>query len=91
MPLVASEKKVEACVVSVVFDHVYEDCTEKPLLKRRRTSKISARYQELPSLLFSSMVEKSGFGRGVPAGGKSRRPSGCTVGVGTLTSPLRSR
>ena len=41
---------------------------ERPPLQRRRTSKMSALYQESPSLLFSSMVENAVFWRGVPAG-----------------------
>ena len=91
MPFVASEKKVDACVVSTVFDQVYDDCADSPFSQRRRTSTISALYQEFPSLLLSSIVENARLGRGVPAGGKSRRPSGCTVGAGMFTSPLRNR
>ena len=66
VPLVASEKKVDAWVVSSLFESVYEDWNENPALKRLRTSKISALYQDSPSLLFSSIVEKAELGRGVP-------------------------
>ena len=79
VPLVASEKKVEACVVSSLFESVYEAWTANPLLNRLRTSTISALYQDSPSLLFSSMVENAVFGRGVPAGMKTV-PSARVVG-----------
>ena len=80
VPLVASEKNVDACVVSSLFDSVYDDCSEKPPRQRRRSSTMSALYQESPSLLFSSMVENAVFGRGVPAG-KNGVPSAPAVGV----------
>ena len=41
----------------------------------RRSSTMSARYQESPSLLFNSIVPKLRFGRGSPAA-KNGRPSG---------------
>src|SRR5215216_299276 len=53
VPFVASEKNVDACVVSIVCDQVYADCTESPPRNPRRTSTINALYQESPSLLFS--------------------------------------
>src|SRR6266540_6449362 len=90
VPLVASEKKVEACVVSAAFDHVYDDWNMKPLAQRHRASRISARYQESPSELFSSMVVHAVFMRGAPAG-KNGRPSAPVIGAAVLTSLLRSR
>ncbi len=90
VPLVASEKNVDACVVSSLFESVYEPWTAKPALKRLRTSTISALYQDSPSLLFSSMVENAVFGRGVPAG-MNTVPSASVVGRAVLTSLLRSR
>ena len=74
MPFVASEKNVDACVVSSVRDQVYDDCSDKPPRQLRRSSKMSARYQESPSLLFSSIVPKLRLGRGRPAA-KNGRPS----------------
>ena len=56
----------------------------------RRSSTSSARYQESPSLLFSSIVPKLRFGRGRPAA-KNGRPSGPGEGAGMLTSVLRNR
>src|SRR5687767_8724410 len=90
VPLVASEKNVEACVVSSLFDSVYEDCSATPLLHRRRTSKMNALYQESPSLLFNSIVENAVFCLGVLAG-TNGVPSGRNVGSAVLTSLLRSR
>src|SRR5688572_11540129 len=90
VPLVASEKNVDACVVSSLFASVYDDWNEKPWLKRRRTSTISASYHDSPSLLFSSIVVKAVFGRGVPCGMKIV-PSGSVVGRAVLTSLLRHR
>ena len=90
VPLVASEKKVEACVVSMLREKVYDDWNPRPRVVRRRTSNRNALYQESPSLVFSSMVVKAGFGRGAPAA-KNCVPSSRSTGVGTLTSPLRSR
>src|SRR5512145_2549503 len=90
VPLVASEKKVEACVVSSLFDRVYDDWTGQPLANRRRRSTMSALYHDSPSLLFSSIVEKARFCRGVPAGVKGV-PSGRITGTAVLTSLLRRR
>src|ERR671913_1846208 len=90
VPLVASEKKVDAWVVSSLFESVYEPWIAKPALKRLRTSTISALYQDSPSLLFSSMVENAVFGRGVPAG-MNTVPSPRVVGGAVLMSLLRSR
>ena len=47
-------------------ENVYDDCRVTFRLHRFRTSKIMALYQELPSLLFNSIVEKAGFCRGAP-------------------------
>jgi hypothetical protein len=55
--VVESEKKVEFCVVSSARDHVYDDCSCNPFRHGRRTSTMSARYQESPSLDFTSMLE----------------------------------
>ena len=67
--VVESEKNVEFCVVSSDRDHVYDDCSCQPRLQRLRMSTMSARYQESPSLLFTSTAEKRGFGRTIgPAG-----------------------
>src|SRR5687767_15920503 len=91
VPLVASEKKVEAWVVSSLFENVYDECTDRPSLRRRRTSNISALYHESPSLLLSSMVENAGLARGV-MGAMNGRPSAVVpVGRARFTSPLRSR
>ena len=46
-------------MVSSLFENVYDDCSDRPWLQRRRTSKMSALYHESPSLLFSSMVENA--------------------------------
>ena len=59
------------------------------VLQRRRTSKISALYQESPSLLFSSMVENAVLMRGAPAGKNSRPSAPC--GRRAIFNPLRSR
>ena len=91
VPLVASEKNVEACVVSSLFEKVYDDCSDRPWLQRRRTSKRSALYHESPSLLFSSMVENAVLIRGVPAAMNGRPSAVVPVGCARLTSPLRSR
>src|SRR5918999_5346038 len=91
VPLVASEKKVDACVVSSLFERVYDECTPRPWLQRRRTSKISALYHDSPSLLFSSIVEKAGLIRGVPAAMNGRPSAVVPVGCARLTSPLRRR
>src|SRR4029079_17033587 len=88
VPLVASEKNVDACVVSSLCDHVYDDCTERPLRQARRASRISARYQESPSLLFSSIVPKAVLGRGRPAA-KNGRPPGPGDGAGIWRWVLR--
>src|SRR5918996_1158401 len=90
VPLVASEKNVEACVVSSDFDHVYDDCTMKPCDQRRRASKMSASYHDSPSELFSSIVVHAVFCRGAAAG-KNGWPSVPVVGTPVLTSLLRSR
>src|SRR5215210_1960329 len=90
VPFVASEKNVDAWVVSSLFDSVYDDCSEKPWLNLRRTSMISALYQDSPSLLFNSIVEKLVFGRGVPNGMKTL-PSDSVVGGAVFTSLLRYR
>src|SRR5690242_10185249 len=90
VPLVASEKNVDACVVSSLFESVYDDCTEKPFENRLRTSTISASYQDSPSLLFSSIVVKALLGRAVPAGMKTV-PSASVVNGAVLTSLLRHR
>ena len=68
VPFVESEKNVDACVVSSLFESVYDDCDRQPALKRLRTSKIRALYQDSPSLLFSSIAENAGFGRACPEG-----------------------
>jgi hypothetical protein len=47
---VASEKNVEACVVSMFRENVYDDWKLKPFFQRRRTSTSKALYHELPSL-----------------------------------------
>src|SRR5687767_12714904 len=91
VPFVASEKNVDACVVSTLFDHVYEDCSEKPSAHLRRTSKINALYHDSPSLLFNSMVEKAGLIRGVPAAMNGCPSAVVPVGWARFTSPLRSR
>src|SRR6266540_1865251 len=91
VPLVASEKNVEDCVVSMFLANVYDDWKCSPRLQRLRISKMPALYQELPSPFFSSMVEKLGLGRGVVAGGNSSVPSGMRCGVGTFTSALRHK
>jgi hypothetical protein len=70
VPLVASEKNVEACVVSSIFDSVYDACADRPRVQLRRRSTIIALYQLSPSLLLSSMVPKAVFGRGSPAAKK---------------------
>src|SRR6188508_3234441 len=90
VPFVASEKNVDACVVSSLLENVYDDWNAKPAARRRRTSTMSALYHDSPSLLFSSIVEKAVFWRGVPAGMKSV-PSGSVTGRARLTSPLRKR
>src|SRR5687768_14159200 len=89
VPLVASEKNVDACVVSSAFDHVYDDCAMKPAAQRRRASTISARYHESPSELLSSIVVQAGFMR-VPPAGKKGRPSAPVVGVAVFRSLLRN-
>ena len=90
MPLVASEKNVDACVVSSVLDSVYDDWTERPWLQLRRTSTMSALYQLSPSLLFSSIVPKLRV-RTRQAGGEEQPAVGAGVGVGMLMSVLRNR
>src|SRR5262245_33650977 len=90
VPLVASEKNVEACVVSSESDQVYDDCTLKPFDQRRRRSTMTEVYQLLPSELLSSMVDHALFGRGVPAG-MNTVPSPRRVGTAVFTSLLRSR
>src|SRR5262245_1689390 len=90
VPLVASEKNVDACVVSSDFDQVYDDCSMKPFDQRRRASTMSARYQESPSELFNSMVVQAVFMRGAPAG-KNGKPSAPVTGTPVLMSLLRSR
>ena len=90
VPFVASEKNVDACVVSSLLENVYDDWKREARGQRRRTSTMSALYQDSPSLLFSSMVENAVFWRGVPAGMNSV-PSGSVTGSARLTSPLRSR
>ena len=84
VPLVASEKNVDACVVSSrVATSVYDDWNETPFDQRRRRSTMSALYQESPSLLFSSMVVHAVFCRGAPDGeerqavGAGRRARRC--------------
>ena len=83
VPLVASEKNVDACVVSSLLEKVYDDWKAKPAARRRRTSTMSALYQDSPSLLLSSMVEKAVFCRGVPAGMNSV-PSGSVTGSASV-------
>ena len=90
MPFVASEKKVEAWVVSMLRENVYETWKPRPRLEARRSSATIALYQESPSLVLVSMAEKDRLGRGEPAAKKSD-PSGSSVGVGTLASVFRSR
>src|SRR5688572_14315913 len=90
VPLVASEKNVEACVVSSDLDHVYADWNISPLDHRRRASRMSARYQESPSEVLASIVVHAVFMRGRLAA-KNGRPSAPTAGVAVLTSLLRSR
>src|SRR5687768_2782718 len=91
VPLVASEKNVDACVVSTLFDSVYDDCSDSPSAHRRRTSTINALYQDSPSLLFSSIVENAVLMRGVLAAMNGRPSAVVPVGCARLTSPLRSR
>ena len=69
--------------MSSAREKVYEDWNDRPPLHRRRSSTINARYQESPSLLFSSMVVHAGFTRGVP-GGKNTVPSASVTGVGEV-------
>jgi len=90
VPFVASEKKVEAWVVSVLRENVYDDWNDTPVLEARRTSTMSASYQDRPSLVLSSIAEKLAFGRAAVTGWKSV-PSGSVSGTGTFTSPLRHR
>src|SRR5688572_28611092 len=90
VPLVASEKKVEACVVSSESDQVYDACTDQPLANRRRASTMNAVYQESPSEVFASIVVHAVFRRGAPAG-KNGWLSAPIVGTAVLRSPLRSR
>ncbi len=47
VPFVASEKNVDACVVSSLLENVYDDWNAKPAARRRRTSTMSALYQRL--------------------------------------------
>ena len=62
VPLVASEKNVDACVVSSDFDHVYDDWNMTAVATSGgATSTMSARYQESPSELLSSMVVHAVF------------------------------
>src|SRR6059036_3496912 len=75
VPLVASEKKVDAWVVSSLREKVYDDWIVSPAT-RCRISRISARYHESPSLLLSSIVPNAVFCRGVPTGMNSV-PSAC--------------
>src|ERR671914_135483 len=89
VPLVASEKNVDAWVVSSLFENVYDDCTDSPWVRRRRASMMSALYQESPSLLFNSIVENAVFMRGVPAAMNGRPSDVIPVGCARLTSPLR--
>jgi len=88
--LVASEKNVDACVVSMFRANVYDDWKLSPCSQRRRISSSSALYHELPSLFFNSIVENAVFGRGAPAGKKSV-PSASRCGVGMFTSALRHK
>src|SRR5918993_1873408 len=88
VPLVASEKNVDACVVSSESAQVYEDWNDRPLDQRRRRSTTNARYQESPSELFNSMVVHAVFWRRPPTG-KNGRPSAPVVGVAVFTSLLR--
>src|SRR5687767_9872806 len=90
VPLVASEKNVEACVVSSESDHVYEPCTDQPFAKRRRASTMRAEYHESPSDVLASMVVHAVLRRGA-SGAKKGRPSAPTVGTAVLRSLLRSR
>src|SRR5918995_2127508 len=90
VPFVASEKNVDACVVSSLWDQVYDDWIEKPPCQRRRASKMNARYHESPSLVLNSIVVNAGFGRGV-FGGMKRVPSGNVTGCARFRSELRSR
>ncbi len=90
VPLVASEKNVEACVVSSESDQVYEPWNDQPAASRRRTSTMNALYQESPSEVFASMVVHAVFMRGRPAA-KNGRPSAPVVGTAVLRSLLRNR
>src|SRR5688500_2894145 len=90
VPWVASEKNVDACVVSSESDQVYDPCTDQPLANRRRASTMNAVYQELPSEDFASIVVHAVFRLGAPAG-KNGCPSAPIVGTAVFRSPLRSR
>ena len=90
VPLVASEKNVEACVVSCESDHVYEAWNDQPSANRRRTSTIRALYQESPSEVLASIVVHAVFCLSPPTG-KNGRPSAPVVGTAVLRSLLRSR
>src|SRR5215203_5356878 len=90
VPLVASEKNVEACVVSSEFDQVYEPSNENPSARRRRTSTMNAEYHESPSDVFASMVVHAVLMRGNPAA-KNGMPSAPIDGAAVFKSLLRSR
>src|SRR6187431_2730612 len=90
VPLVASEKNVDACVVSSESDQVYDACHDSPFAARRRTSTMSALYQESPSEVFASIVVHAVFMRGAPAA-KNGRPSAPVAGAAVFRSLQRSR
>src|SRR5688572_22905515 len=90
VPLVASEKNVEACVVSSESDHVYEPWNDQPAESRRRTSTMNALYQESPSDVFASIVVQAVLMRGRFAA-KNGWPSAPMLGAAVLRSLLRNR
>src|SRR6187402_717746 len=90
VPLVASEKNVDACVVSSESDQVYEPSNENPPARRRRTSTMNAEYHESPSEVFASIVVHAVLMRGSPAA-KNGIPSAPIAGAAVLRSLLLNR
>ena len=68
VPFVASEKNVDAWVVSMLRESVYDAWNDSPFALCRRSSRMPALYQESPSLVLASTVLNAVFGRAAVTG-----------------------
>ena len=83
VPLVESEKNVDAWVVSMLRENVYDDCAENPLLNRLRSVEDHGVVPRIAVAALELDCRKRSVGPR-PAGGIERRTVGADVGNGQI-------